>query len=115
MSGGFHEGRFYESTDMVCRRCGHPVYESDIPGYSYQCFHCDEDLYSFEVTEQDGRYLPPVMVALPAGGGLEYLLDGGGEPCVFAGQPEAERFLLGNGLSEEELEMVYFVEVHDEG
>lgn len=38
---------------MVCRRCGHPVYASDNPEYSYQCFHCDEDLYSFEVAERD--------------------------------------------------------------
>ena len=36
MSGIFHEGRWYESTDMVCRRCGGPVYASDIPEYSYQ-------------------------------------------------------------------------------
>ena len=49
MSGIFYEGRWYENTDMICRRCGSPVYESDISGYSYQCFQCDEDLYSFEV------------------------------------------------------------------
>lgn len=55
MSGIFREGRFHENTDMVCRRCGQPVYESDNPEYSYQCFYCDEDLYSFEVTEQDGQ------------------------------------------------------------
>ena len=49
MSGIFHEGRWYENTDMICRRCGRPVYDSDNPEYRYQCFHCDEDFYSFEV------------------------------------------------------------------
>ena len=47
MSGIFHEGRWYENTDMICRRCGRPVYDSDNPEYRYQCFHCDEDFYSF--------------------------------------------------------------------
>lgn len=80
MSGIFHEGRWYENTDMICRRCGRPVYDSDNPEYRYQCFHCDEDFYSFEVEEQDALYLPPVMVARPVDGitlneALEYLLD----------------------------------------
>ena len=43
MSGIFHEGRWYENTDMICRRCGRPVYDSYNPEYCYQCFHCDED------------------------------------------------------------------------
>ena len=53
MSGIFYEGKWYEDTDMVCRRSGHPVYVSDNPKYSYQCFHCDENLYSFEVAERN--------------------------------------------------------------
>lgn len=57
MSGIFHEGRWYENTDMICRRCGRPVYDSDNPEYCYQCFHCDEDFYSFEVEEQDALYV----------------------------------------------------------
>lgn len=119
MSGIFHEGRWYEGTDMVCRRCGHPVYGLDNVEYSYQCFHCDEDLYSFEVTEQDGLYLPPVMAARPAGGitlneGLEYLLDEDGKPRIFASQAEAEAYLRMAGCTEAELETVYFVEVEDD-
>lgn len=119
MSGIFHEGRWYEGTDMACRRCGHPVYGSDNAEYSYQCFHCDEDLYSFEVTEQDGLYLPPVMAARPAGGitlneGLEYLLDEDGKPRIFASQAEAEAYLRMAGCTEAELETVYFVEVEDD-
>lgn len=55
-SGIIHEGRWYEYTGMVCRRCGYPVYESDIPEYSYQCFSCDENMYNFEVKEQDSLY-----------------------------------------------------------
>lgn len=34
----------------TCRRCGSPLFESDISGYESQCFTCDEDFYSFEKT-----------------------------------------------------------------
>lgn len=61
-------------------------------------------------------YLPPVMVARPIdgitlNGGLEYLLDDAGSRRIFRNQPEAEAFLSGHGLSSEELEHIYFVEV----
>ena len=116
MSGIFHEGRWFENADLICRRCGHPVYETENPEYSYQCFHCDEDLYSFEPEEQDAHYLPPVMVARPVDGvaintALEYLLDDTGKPRIFSSQPEAEAFLLSHGLTSEDLEYIYFVEV----
>ena len=116
MSGIFHEGRWYENTDMICRRCGRPVYDSDNPEYCYQCFHCDEDFYSFEVEEQDALYLPPVMVARPVdgitlNGALEYLLDDTGKTRIFQNQPEAEAFLLRHGFTSEDLEHFYFVEV----
>ena len=100
MNGVFHEGRWYEGTGMACSACGNPVYESDIqPEYSYQCFHCDMDMYLFEAFELDSEYLQPVMVARPMGGitlneGLEYLLDGDGKPRIFACQREAEDYLL---------------------
>ena len=54
MSGIFHEGRWYEDTGLVCRRCKSPVYASDVPGYRYQCFWCDEDLFFFEVEKIGG-------------------------------------------------------------
>lgn len=120
MSGIFHDGHWYENMGMVCRRCGNPAYQSEYAEYSYQCFHCDEDLYSFEVTERNGLYLPKVAVARPLNGitlngGLEYLLDGNKEVCVFNNQPEAEAFLLANGFIREDLEFLYFVEVADDG
>ena len=44
-----------EMEDMVfrksvgtCFRCGDPLFPSDISGYAYQCFKCDEDFYAFE-------------------------------------------------------------------
>jgi hypothetical protein len=116
MSGIFYQDKWYENTDMVCRRCGSPVYETDNPEYSYQCFACDEDFYSFEVAEQDALYLPPVMVARPAEGitineALEYLLDDSGQPRIFKNQLEAEAFLMAQGFNGEDLEHFYFVEV----
>lgn len=118
MSGIFYEGHWYENTDMVCKLCGNPVYQSDNAEYSYQCFRCDEDLYSFEVEKQACPYLPKVAVARPVNGialngGLEYLLDESREIRVFHNQPEAEMFLLANGFISEDLEFLYFVEVHD--
>lgn len=120
MRGTFHDGHWYGNTDMVCKHCGSPVYLSDHAGYRYQCFCCDEDLYSFEVTEQDNLYLPRVAVARPLNGitlneGLEYLLDENKEVRVFHNQPEAEEFLLAKGFVSEELEFLYFVEVEDDG
>lgn len=32
----------------TCRRCGSPLFKSLLPGYTYQCFTCDEDFYKFE-------------------------------------------------------------------
>jgi DNA-directed RNA polymerase subunit RPC12/RpoP len=51
----WHEGKWYPRTGYLCRRCGHPVYKTDLAerGYSYQCFECDEDLFSFEVMEEE--------------------------------------------------------------
>ena len=39
---------FRESTGQSCKRCGAPLFVSDVKGYTYQCFDCDEDFYSFE-------------------------------------------------------------------
>lgn len=35
-------------TDKVCKFCVSPLYKSEIDGYAYQCFKCDEDFYAFE-------------------------------------------------------------------
>lgn len=53
MSGVWHEGKWVPTTGFVCRRCGSPVYESELKerGYRYQCLECDEDLFGFEVVK----------------------------------------------------------------
>jgi hypothetical protein len=55
-----------------------------------------------------------VVVARPINGitinGLEYLLDDDGKSIVFAGQREAEAFLLSCGISEDELRNMHFIE-----
>lgn len=120
MSGIFVDGKWYENADMKCRKCGSPVYESDNPEYVYQCFACDEDLYSFETEEQDPHYFPRVMVARPVDGitineQLEYLLNPDTkEPEIFASQADAEAWLTALGYHMEELEHFYFVECVDE-
>ena len=35
----------------VCLRCGNLVYKSDVEGYPYVCYHCDENMYTFETDE----------------------------------------------------------------
>lgn len=35
----------------ICNRCGHLCTPSVVEGYKYECKHCDEDLFPFEVTE----------------------------------------------------------------
>ena len=32
----------------LCVKCGKPLFPSIVPGYSAQCFCCDEDFYDFE-------------------------------------------------------------------
>jgi hypothetical protein len=34
---------------LRCKRCGGPIYSSELPQYAYQCYTCDEDLYEIEV------------------------------------------------------------------
>ena len=32
----------------ICKKCGTPLFPSDVPQYESQCFDCDEDFYSIE-------------------------------------------------------------------
>ena len=32
----------------ICKKCGAPLFPSDLPDYESQCFDCDEDFYSIE-------------------------------------------------------------------
>jgi len=34
--------------NKTCSKCGAQLYYSDNDDYTYQCFDCDEDFYSFE-------------------------------------------------------------------
>lgn len=34
----------------ACPRCGHALHESDIEGYTFVCYKCDENFYEFEVS-----------------------------------------------------------------
>ncbi len=55
MSGEWHDGKWYRYTGYICRRCGAPVFKSNLrkQGYKFQCFECDEDMFGFEVMKAD--------------------------------------------------------------
>ena len=40
-----------QRTNRVCFVCGNPVYKSDVEGYPYVCYHCDENMFTFETEE----------------------------------------------------------------
>lgn len=40
-----------QRTNRVCFVCGNPVYKSDVDGYPYVCYHCDENMFTFETEE----------------------------------------------------------------
>ena len=40
-----------QRTNRVCCRCGNPIYVSDVEGYPYVCYHCDENMFTFETEE----------------------------------------------------------------
>ena len=117
MSGIFiDDSGFYENTGKICKRCESPVWQSGVPEYSFQCLRCDEDLYKFEVEEQDPRYMPRVIIGRHAHGitlnnQLEFIMDDEGNKRIFDNQPDAEAFLLSSGFDDEDLEFMYFVEI----
>ena len=98
--------------DKVCNKCGCRVWLSDNPEYKYQCFNCDEDLYSFEVRRR-GKNEPPkcVKVAYKADGGLEYLTDKNDEPRIFSSQAEAEERLISENIPADDIKYLLFFEV----
>ena len=114
MSGVWYEGQWYAHTGYLCRKHGHPVFDSDLKerGYEYQCFHCDEDLFRFEVDlEKD---CPRVMVARPVDGitlntALEYLLDENDQPRIFKNQLLAEEYLQQRGIPYDDLAFLHFI------
>ena len=117
MSGVWNEGQWYPHTGYQCRRCGHPVFESDLKeqSYEYQCFHCDEDMFIFEVDKEAA--FPRVVVARPFEGislntELEYLLDENNELIIFNNQLEAEAYLLERGVPYDDLIHLHFL-IHD--
>lgn len=42
------EDLIFRESNGKCRFCGGPLFPSDIAEYTYQCFKCDEDFYTFE-------------------------------------------------------------------
>lgn len=51
---------FMESCGTCCR-CGDPLFKSLLSGYTFQCFTCDEDFYSFEQKGAASMYVTAQM------------------------------------------------------
>ena len=49
----------------ICRKCGSPLFKSLSPGYTSQCFTCDEDFYHFEqeAVVADVKNMTPIELA----------------------------------------------------
>ena len=114
MSGVWYEGQWYAHTGYQCRRCGHPVFESDLKerGYKYQCFHCDEDMFGIEVDKE--TELPRIIVARSYGGitinaALEYILDENNELMIFKNLPAAKEYLRQHGVPQDNFEHLHFI------
>ena len=98
--------------DLVCNRCGCRVYKSDNPEYKYQCYNCDEDLYSFEVSERAADAPPKrIMVGYMADGRLERFVDKDDRPLIFNNKAEAELHLLSSNIPPSEFKYLRFLEV----
>lgn len=65
---------------IVCKRCLSPVWRSELSDYSYQCFECEEDLFTFE-TEP----LPVVEAHKP-------ILEGTAEDTGFMGSGYCDEY-----------------------
>ena len=117
MSGIFHEGKFYENADLVCRQCRTPLYDHYDYDGTFCCFSCGGEFGIDGVDEPNGHYMPPVKIMRPYDGitintEMQVIMEDGSETMerVFKNQPEAEAFLMFHGYSIEDLEHVYFVE-----
>lgn len=38
----------YADKGLSCPKCGNRLHDSDVAGYEYVCYECDENFYSFE-------------------------------------------------------------------
>jgi hypothetical protein len=49
-----------------CCKCGSPVWKSEVTGYNFQCFECDEDLFAFETREVEGLVVGDIVLTKSA-------------------------------------------------
>lgn len=128
MEGIIFRKQWYTGTELFCQRCHSPVYKSDVPGYKYQCFECDEDLYFIETEKKTPQFDPPVIVGRPVCRCktrtititgelginriciyLEYILDREKKIQVFKHRKDAEKHLLKGGWCSKDIENLFFI------
>ena len=44
-------------TNAICRKCGQPLYTSDVETYSFVCYKCDENYFGIETRGIKGNFL----------------------------------------------------------
>lgn len=116
MSGIVVGNKFYENTGLKCGKCGHAAYETDTPGYRYQCPNCYEDLFGFETDENSSDTLPEVTIAVVERGMICFPFLSDGKVRCFENEVEAEVFLLKEGADPGEIRKVFlFVELREDG
>lgn len=42
-------------TNRFCLRCGNRLYHSDVKGYPYVCYRCDENMFKVETYRKKKR------------------------------------------------------------
>ena len=45
-----------QAKKAYCPKCGAPLSPSDIEGYDYVCYDCDENFYGFEAVDESGEH-----------------------------------------------------------
>ena len=40
--------KFKIPTNKFCKRCNQRIFHSDVKGYPYVCYNCDQNMFSFE-------------------------------------------------------------------
>ena len=49
--------KFKIPTNKFCKRCNQRIFHSDVKGYPYVCYNCDQNMFSFETYKKSKNKL----------------------------------------------------------